>query len=61
MAKGQTLASSMFTLGMALGNSLGGIAIEHFGLEMMFVLAACIAGIGTLLVNLCVAKKDAPV
>ena len=61
MAKGQTLASSMFTLGMALGNSLGGIAIEHFGLEMMFALAACIAGIGTLLVNLCVAKKDAPV
>lgn len=61
MAKGQTLASSMFTLGMALGNSLGGIAIEHFGLEMMFALAACIAGIGTLLVNLCVAKKDVPV
>ena len=58
MAKGQTLASSMFTLGMALGNSLGGVALECFGLNIMLVLAACIACIGTTLINLTIAGSD---
>lgn len=61
MAKGQTLASAMFTLGMALGNSLGGIALEHLGLNAMLAIAACIAVAGTLLVNLTVSKQDMPV
>ena len=58
MAKGQTLASSMFTLGIALGNSLGGVALECFGLNIMLVLAACIACIGTTLINLTIAGSD---
>jgi len=58
MAKGQTLASAAFTLGMALGNSLGGIAIERFGLNAMLAIAAAIACAGTLLINLTIAKPD---
>lgn len=58
MAKGQTLTSALFTLGMALGNSLGGIALEALGLSAMLALAACIAMAGTLLVNLTISKKD---
>lgn len=61
MAKGQTLTSALFTLGMALGNSLGGVALEAMGLDPMLVLAACIAVAGTLLVNLTISKQDAPV
>lgn len=58
MAKGQTLASSMFTMGMALGNSLGGIAIERMGLSAMLIIAACIALTGTLLINAAISKPD---
>lgn len=55
MAKGQTLATALFTLGMAMGNSLGGIAIEHLGLSPMLAIAACIAVAGTLLINITLA------
>lgn len=60
MAKGQTLASATFTLGMALGNSLGGVAIEHLGLNAMLTIAAAIACAGTLLVNAAVSRPDIP-
>ncbi|MBQ8618022.1 MAG: MFS transporter [Clostridia bacterium] len=59
MAKGQTLASALFTLGMALGNSLGGIALERLGLSPMLAIAACIACAGTLLINVTIARCDA--
>lgn len=59
MAKGQSLASAMFTLGMAMGSSLGGIAIEAFGLSAMLAIAAAIACAGTLLVNAAITKADA--
>ena len=58
MAKGQTLASSLFTLGMALGNSLGGIAIERMGLNTMLIIAACIALVGTILINAAISRPD---
>ena len=61
MAKGQTLTSALFTLGMAIGNSLGGVALEAVGLSAMLALAACIAAAGTLLVNITISKKDSPV
>ena len=61
MAKGQTLASALFTLGMALGNSLGGVVLERLGLSPMLALAACIACVGTLLVNVAITKPDSPV
>lgn len=59
MAKGQMLASSMYTLGTAMGNSLGGAAIEYLGLNAMLLLAALIAGAGTLLINATVGRADA--
>ncbi|MBQ7887860.1 MAG: MFS transporter [Clostridia bacterium] len=58
MAKGQTLASAIFSLGMALGNSLGGVAIEQWGLNSMLSIAAGIACAGTLLINASIAKPD---
>ena len=58
MAKGQTLASATFVLGLALGNSLGGVILEQLGLDAMLAFAAAIACVGTLLVNIAVARKD---
>lgn len=59
MAKGQMLASSLYTLGTAMGNSLGGAAIEYLGLNAMLLLAAGIAAAGTLLINVTVGRADA--
>lgn len=59
MAKGQTLASAMYTLGTALGNSLGGAVIDSFGLNAMLLSAACIAFAGTILINATVSRQDA--
>lgn len=58
MAKGQTLTSALFTLGMAMGNSLGGILIDHLGLNAMLSLAVCIAVAGTTLINITIGKRD---
>ena len=58
MAKGQTLASAMFVLGMALGNSLGGVAVEQLGLNAMLAIAAGIAIVGTMLINGTVSRRD---
>ena len=57
-AKGQTIASSLYTLGTALGNSLGGTTIDLLGLNVMLALAAVIAAAGILLVNLTISKSD---
>lgn len=61
MAKGQALASAMFTLGMALGNSLGGVFINLFGLNIMLAIAACFAIVGTILINATISRQDTPV
>ena len=58
-AKGQTMASSLYTLGTALGNSLGGTAIDLLGLNAMYILAAGIAAFGLLLINFTISKADA--
>ena len=58
MAKGQTLGSAVFSLGLAFGNSLGGVAVEQLGLNAMLAIAAGIAFIGTLLINATVTRKD---
>ena len=57
-AKGQTMASSLYTLGTALGNSLGGTVIDYFSLNAMLALAACLALLGMLLVNFMITKAD---
>jgi len=57
-AKGQTIASALYTLGTALGNSLGGTVIDVFSLGAMLALAAGIAAAGTLLINFTIAKAD---
>jgi len=58
MAKGQAIAASSFVLGMAIGNSLGGIVMEAAGLSVMLTLAAGIAAAGTLLINLAIVRRD---
>lgn len=57
-AKGQTMASSLYTLGTALGNSLGGTVIDLISLNAMYILAAVIAAFGMLLINLTISKAD---
>ena len=57
-AKGQTIASALYTLGTAMGNSLGGTVIDAFSLSAMLFLAAVIAATGTLLINFTIAKAD---
>lgn len=57
-AKGQTIASSLYTLGTALGNSLGGTVIDYFSLNAMLALAAFMACCGMLLVNFTIGKAD---
>jgi predicted MFS family arabinose efflux permease len=59
MAKGQTLGSAVFSLGMAFGNSLGGFAVEQMGLNAMLAIAAGMALAGTLLINTTITRKDA--
>ena len=58
-AKGQTTASSLYTLGTALGNSLGGTVLDAFGLNAMLILAAVIAAAGALLINVTIGRADA--
>ena len=58
-AKGQTMASSLYTLGTALGNSLGGTVIDAISLNAMLILAAGFAVCGMLLINFTIAKADA--
>lgn len=57
-AKGQTISSALYTLGTALGNSLGGVVIDQLGLNAMLALAAAIAAAGTLLINITISKID---
>ena len=58
-AKGQTIASSLYTLGTAFGNSAGGTVLDLFGLNAMLSLAAILAFSGMLLINITIAKSDA--
>ena len=58
MAKGQAMNSTLYTLGTALGNSLGGVMIDLAGLNAMLAIAAAIAGTGTLLIHIFVDKAD---
>ncbi|MBR5301974.1 MAG: MFS transporter [Clostridia bacterium] len=57
-AKGQTMAASLYTLGTALGNSLGGTVLDYFSLNAMLALAAFLAACGMLLINFTIAKSD---
>jgi len=57
-AKGQTMASSLYTLGTALGNSLGGAVFDYLSLNAMLALAALIAAAGALLINFTISKAD---
>lgn len=48
----------MFSLGIAMGNLLGGIAVENWGITAMLILAACFACVGTVLINVTVGRRD---
>ena len=52
MAKGQMIAMSLYTLGLALGSYAGGFLIQRSGVRVMLAGAMLFAGAGTLLVNL---------
>ena len=52
MAKGQTLAMSMYTLGLALGSYAGGQLLNVYGLKALLIGAMLFASTGALIVNL---------
>lgn len=52
LAKGQTIAVALYTLGAALGNYVGGRVIDLFGLSRMLFLAFVIAVVGTIIIHI---------
>ena len=58
MAKGQALAMSLYTLGLAFGSYAGGKLIEVLGLNPMLFGAMLCAGVGAVLINLMIKKDD---
>ena len=60
MAKGQTMAMSLYTLGLALGSYVGGYLIQAAGVRNMLLGAMLFAGEGMLIVNSAVGRKRNP-
>lgn len=60
MAKGQTMAMSLYTLGLALGSFVGGYLIQAAGVRNMLLGAMLFAGEGMLIVNSAVGRKRNP-
>ena len=58
MAKGQALAMSLYTLGLAFGSYAGGKLIEVLVLNPMLFGAMLCAGVGAVLINLMIKKDD---
>lgn len=58
VSKGQTVANAMYTLGVALGNSIGGAVIDLAGVKAMLLTAAIIALTGGVIINVFIGKKD---
>ncbi|MBR6323199.1 MAG: MFS transporter, partial [Lachnospiraceae bacterium] len=57
MTKGQAVAVALYTFGLAAGSFLGGRLIDAFGLNIMLLTAAALAGAGALVINLFVGKS----
>lgn len=52
MAKGQAVAMSLHTLGLALGSFAGGRLIDSFGVDRMLLTATGFAAVGAAVINL---------
>ena len=56
MAKGQSVAMSLYTLGLAAGSWIGGEGVDLFGIHGMYFLAVLAAVIGTLIINIFISR-----
>ena len=59
MVKGQAFITASYTLGCAMGNLMGGLLMEHFGIVSILVAGVVIAALGTLVLLLTVDRQDA--
>ena len=58
MVKGQSFITASYTLGCAMGNLLGGLLMEAFGVVAILVAGVVIAALGTLVLLLTVDRQD---
>ena len=58
MVKGQAFITASYTLGCALGNLLGGILMEHFGVMSILIAGVITAALGTAVILLTVERRD---
>lgn len=57
MVKGQAIAMAFYTMGIALGNYVGGILIDSFGVDEMLFAALLSAAAGTIVINMTVGEN----
>ena len=57
LVKGQAVSVSMYLLGTAAGNYVGGVTIENWGVKFMLMLALTIATIGAVIINMTLGKE----
>lgn len=58
MVKGQAFITASYTLGCAMGNLVGGVLMESFGVVAILVAGVVIAALGTIVLLLTVDRQD---
>lgn len=58
MVKEQAVAMALYTMGLALGNYVGGILIDSFGVNGMLLAALLSVTAGTVVINITIGKTD---
>lgn len=58
MVKGQAVAMALYTMGLALGNYVGGRLIDSFGVNGMLFAALLSVAVGTVVINITIGKTD---
>ena len=57
LVKGQAVSVSLYLLGTAAGNYIGGFTIAHWGVRFMLMLALAIAFVGAIIINTTLGKE----
>lgn len=57
LVKGQAVSVSMYLMGTAAGNYIGGFAIANWGVRFMLILAFAIAFVGAIIINTTLGKE----
>jgi len=57
LVKGQAVSVSLYLLGTAAGNYIGGFTIANWGVRFMLMLALAIAFVGAVIINTTLGKE----